>query len=223
MGSGFALYFTFIKYCIWLLVVILAVSGVFNIVSNIVGEDCDKAVDDSQFCVRNYVSILHIANKRNHEGLLRAQLILHLIITVVVMLFFHLIRYRVRKISVDADDRTVTPSDFTVRLEGIPAGTTDEELRTWIQGFETNKNKIEIEKITRAYKILEYIRKFSRKSHIQSHIKKEHDKTKKEELKKQLQQVQEEIKEEKKNMQPTHVAFVACKSAKRKIMFDFLI
>lgn len=196
----------------------LAIAGVYNIISDIIGEDCDPPVDDSQFCVRNYVAIMHIANKRDHSVLLRVQLILHLITTVAVMLFFHFIRYRVRKVSIDADDRTVTPSDFTLKIDGIPPGVTDEELLKWIKSFEVEgkPDKVfEVQKITRAYKILHYLHLFGQKNHVKNSIEKEKDAQKKEELITKLKDINEKLKEEKKSIQPTHVAFVAYKKAQR--------
>lgn len=49
LGSGFPLYFTFIKYCTISLLIVLISSGLFNIVSSAkVGEDCvEKDVYES--------------------------------------------------------------------------------------------------------------------------------------------------------------------------------
>jgi len=198
-----------------LLTVILAIGGVYNIVTNIIGDGCEDAVDESQFCVLNYVSVLNIANKRDDQVLLRIQLILHLITTIVVMLFFHFIRWKVRKLAIEADDKTVTPSDFTCMIEGIPPGVTDNKLEEWLEKFGEDGFPIKVEKITRAYKILHYLNLYSQKKHLKDQLEKETSEDKKKEITKKINQVITDIKQEKMGIQPTHVAFVAFKTASR--------
>jgi len=40
LGSGYPLFFDYIRYCIYILVIIFVISGVFNLVTNTMASDC---------------------------------------------------------------------------------------------------------------------------------------------------------------------------------------
>jgi len=159
LGSGFALYFQFIKYSIGLLVLFLAVSGIFNIVTNYTGDDCSPTDDGlgSAYCVKGYILSYTLPNKREDEKNLRIQLYLNLATVIIIMVFFHIMRYSFRKTAVAADDKTVTPSDYTVAIEGIPSDASNEDIAEWLKNLNVSKIPIKIERIIRPYQLGSYL------------------------------------------------------------------
>mmetsp|Transcript_24055 Transcript_24055/g.21071 ORF Transcript_24055/g.21071 Transcript_24055/m.21071 type:complete len:204 (-) Transcript_24055:2239-2850(-) len=134
LGSAYALYFRFLKYCMGLLICVLVVHGIFSMASNVAENDCPQNIEDvTQFCVDGSINNLTLANKRDNEETLRVHLILCIVTVLIIVLFFHYIRYRVRKTDIEADDQTITPSDFTVMLKGVPPETDNASIREFIE------------------------------------------------------------------------------------------
>lgn len=72
LGSGYPLYFHFIKYCITILVIITLTSGEYNLLSNYYGGDCvdndianiEKHMSDNKIlCIKDWISMFSLANK----------------------------------------------------------------------------------------------------------------------------------------------------------------
>lgn len=159
LGCGFALYFKFLIWCAALLGIILVISGLYGIFSNLFGQDCAPNEDGSllEYCTETMILTFSLANKRNSPAEIKAQLILNFVAIVFVIAYLQYIRYHTRRIAVDAEDRTVTPSDFTLQLKRVNVSTTDEELRTWLEGMGTETNPVKVAKIVRSYDIREYV------------------------------------------------------------------
>jgi len=169
LGCGYALYFKIVKYSISLLVILFGV-GIFNIITNAISHDCDITTDDPTkkvYCIEDYISIFSVANKRNNEYALQVSLILSFVTVVMMILFFHYIRFQVRRTKVSADDKTITPSDYTLKLVGVPKGTSDQELKAWIEGFATPNQSIKVEKIVRSYEIHNLIKLIKSKQELE--------------------------------------------------------
>jgi len=68
LGSGYTLYFKYIKYAIGFLVVLLLVTGIFNLVTNLMSGDCDDAqllgTKAENYCTEGYILSFTIANKK---------------------------------------------------------------------------------------------------------------------------------------------------------------
>lgn len=106
LGSAYALYFRFVKYCIGLLVVMLIVSGIYGLASNIYADDCPEAlnINAAQFCYKSASARVGLANKKDTPDLLKVHLMVCLASVFATVLYFHYIRYRVRRTDVEADD-----------------------------------------------------------------------------------------------------------------------
>lgn len=72
LGSGYPLYFHYIKYCIIILAIITLTSGEYNILSNYFGDNCHDSIQDaanallnkeSRVCVKDWISVFTLANK----------------------------------------------------------------------------------------------------------------------------------------------------------------
>lgn len=211
IGVGYALYFDFIKYSIYLLVLLFAVSGLYNLVTNIVAGDCTVT---NLTCLGDYISIMAIQNKFNHPELIEGQLIVNLISVILMMLYFHYIRFRFRKASIKADDITITPSDYTIRLKNLPIDVSNDDLKNWILELGDDNNTLEIRKINRAFQILEYLEAKQKLTGLQNKVKKASVKNKPI-LGKQIDELNEYLKKFKaeKDFTVTKTAFVTFKTA----------
>jgi len=165
LGSGYVLFFLFLKYSIGLLLFILAISGIYNLVTSSRSDDCQEESDqESKLCMQGFIGSLTIANKRYDIDSITVQLILNLASVVAVIFFFHYMRFKFRAKVIDVDNRTITPADFTIIIRGVAEDITNEKIADWIESLATKDNDLEIKKIHRSYDIKEYI-KYANKKH----------------------------------------------------------
>jgi len=156
LGSGYALYFRFLKFAIVLLLLTFITGGVYNFLTNMKGGGCvDTANID--YCIEDFITKYAIANKRNKPDQLQLQLWFNLGAILVIIVFFHYIRYELRRTEIEVDDKTVTPADYAVRVSGVPETVQDPELKEWIEKFGTAEKPIKVRKITRSYNLCEYV------------------------------------------------------------------
>jgi len=144
-----------------MLFLIFIVGGAFNLVTNVVQGDCESTnvqTANTPYCVKGYILSFTIPNKRDHDDYLRVQLALNLATVVVIMFFFHYLRYQFRKTEIEADDRIVSPPDYTVMIEGIPPEATNEEVEAWIKNLGKKGNmELNVMRIVRSYAIDAYL------------------------------------------------------------------
>lgn len=105
-GSGFTMFFQVLTYCIYILTVQFFTSGLFNLVSNIVGDECltsdmvrrmnkrlmsNKDVDDyintHNLCKYSFITLLSQGNKAIHHPLLNLCLEVLLMFSIIVIVF----------------------------------------------------------------------------------------------------------------------------------------
>ncbi len=202
----------FIKYASVLLLSIFVISGLFNIITNFHGDDC-PAVEESEtsdsFCRQGIILKFAISNKRNHFGLLNTTLILNLSSVVVIILFFHFLRYQFRKAETIVDAETVTPSDYTLELKGVDPSMSDEAIINWLQGFATAKNPVEVVKINRAYNIKVYVRLIKEKEALlKKKLKDDQNNVNTDQICARIQEIERSLDEiRKQKLEATHVVF----------------
>jgi len=194
LGSGFVLFFMFIKYSIILLLLIFSISGMYNLISSGSSDDCNKN-NETTFCIQGFIGSLTIANKRNNIDSLRVQLILNLASVVVIFFFFHFMRYNFRKKTIDIDKETITPADFTIILKGVSPSAEEDDIIKWIHNYSTKEMDLEIRKILRTFDIKDYIFHCEKKNSLIN--KRDEEMTKNNLGKVQLIQIQIEIIERK--------------------------
>jgi len=201
-----------------LLAMLLCISGIYNLVTNAMSEDCPESTNDSDlFCVRDYVSTLTIANKRDHLSHINIQLVLNLVATVVLILAFLKIRHIFRRIFYKFDEKNVTPSDFTVKLEGVPPETTNEELIKWIEGMSHPLMKLTVEKVCRTYKISEFVRLQKKKEKLEIKLKSPKFMNNSEKIQAEIKEVEDKLNETRsQRLEYGHVVFITFGTAKRK-------
>lgn len=177
LGSGYALYFKLIKYCIALLMLIFIFTGFFSTFTNVIAGNCSEVSQDSdlEYCITNSILKFSIANKRNNSFFLKLQMILTLVTIIILFGFFQFVHYQARKTIVKADNLTVTPSDYTVEVNGLSPSAKDKDIIDWIEGLGDENTKIHYEKINRAYNISKYIKLYHQKGLLMSQYKRENN------------------------------------------------
>ena len=228
LGSGYALYFQFVKHCIIMVCLMLGISGIYNLYTNYTTGDCGDVpqTSGSQYCYEDFVTKFTIANKRNHPEELSVQLVLNLITVIGIAVYFQYVRYQSRKTVIAADDETVTPADFTLQLKGVPQEGTDEELKQWLEDQGDPMHPLKVVKICKAYEISGYIKDLRLKQELTE--KKNDTRANQEEVNRELNAVEERLREAKKQglkqtdivfaifVQASHADFVKKKFEKSK-------
>lgn len=167
LGSGYALYFKLLLYCIGLLCIMFVISGFYNMASSVVENDCEPASDATpdtngtanNQCVQDYVSIFTIANKKDDVALLTGQMVLNLIAVIAMGIFFQYMRYQLRKMHIAADDQTVTPGDYTIKItgKGMEEEHTDQQIKEWIEAMATEEHPLKVVKVHRTFDVAQYV------------------------------------------------------------------
>ena len=108
--------------------------GLFDLISNVTAGDCPPVsnIGENQYCSDDYATILTIANKRDHHSLVTAHMAFTLLTVIAIVFYFHYMRYRFRKIEA-VEDLEYTPSDYTLRIDGIKDDEDNKTLASYIQ------------------------------------------------------------------------------------------
>ena len=160
LGCGYALYFEMIKYAIGLVGVFLTV-GIYNLVTNARSDGCTEATEEAEtttYCIRDYISIFTITNRRNDPQSLEISEMLNFFVVIAVICYFQFLRYKLHKIKTKAEDKLLTPADFTLKLSEIPTQTTNEEIQDLLESFGTSDHPVTVKKILRSYHIGEMVK-----------------------------------------------------------------
>lgn len=210
------------------MVILLLVSGIYSLLSNVLFGDCSEDDDDptkTYFCVKGYLISFTIANKRNHIAALAIQLGLDLIAVILLMLFFHYARYQFRTSLAEVTNRTVAPSDYTIMIDGVPINATNEEILQWVSKLATKERPLNVERIVRSYAISTYVdlvclnNKLVDQKIALSKNKplSQKDKSKIEEIDGEIKDINEQLEQIRKDGIERHaVAFVTFKTTQRK-------
>ena len=204
-----------------MMAIIFGISGLYNIISNHLGDSCASLDSDDtsdSFCVKNFVVAGSLADKRNEEGLIRIQVILNMVVVIALMLFLHYVRFKVRKTHIETDQKTVSPSDYTVLLKKVNANSSNQEIKEWLEGYGAEEFPVQVEKVVRAYDIRDYIALTEQKVGLQE--KKGDEQQNAQAVNEELQKVNEKIKEYKvQGLKYTEEVFVTFTTADRKKLF----
>ena len=177
LGSGYVLYFRLLKYSIWLLGLLFLTSGLFNTITSGLNNGCSQkdGSNGSEYCIQDLIVTFTIANKRTSFDLLEIQMILNMLTVFMIIIFFQYIYYKVRKTIAETDEQTITPSDYTIMVNGIEPTTEDSEIIKWVESLGDAKNLIKCTKINRAYDIKEYVDFQKNKAKLHARWKTEED------------------------------------------------
>ncbi|KAL4444393.1 hypothetical protein ABPG74_016686 [Tetrahymena malaccensis] len=148
LGSGYPLFFHYMKYCIIILGLIILTSGEYNILSNFYGHTCLSNKDikkleakgvhvSSKECVVDLISIFTIANKKQKVDYADIQDILNFTTILVLMILLFFFRKEQKEIDSQCDMAELTPADYTILVRNLPVNTTKKDIREF---FEAEKN-----------------------------------------------------------------------------------
>ncbi|EAR84792.2 transmembrane protein, putative (macronuclear) [Tetrahymena thermophila SB210] len=149
LGSGYPLYFDFIKQCIYIMIIILLISGGFNLYTNQLGKECilnnqhtitgEKLPYELQKCHYNIISKYSYINKNVDMNYIYFQDILDyftVITLIITFIFFR--RYQIYK-DIECDVLDLTPSDYTVMIKNIPKNIRPNVLQQFLQDLSPNQ------------------------------------------------------------------------------------
>ncbi|EAR91024.2 transmembrane protein, putative (macronuclear) [Tetrahymena thermophila SB210] len=139
LGSGYPLFFSFAKYCIYILATILLTSGFYNLWTNYQGNYCATKKQIKlglpYACTADYISTLTLINKANNEKAIAMQNILNLITTLILIILCIFYRSEQKQIDYDVDAEEITPADYTIMVKGIPQDMTENQLKEYMVDF----------------------------------------------------------------------------------------
>jgi hypothetical protein len=94
LGSGYPLFFHFLKYCVYMLLIMLLTSGIVQMVNNSTGSRCLSAEEylaakakSSDSCNKTLVTQLSYLNRSPQPPLLRLEEILQIVAILAMMVF----------------------------------------------------------------------------------------------------------------------------------------
>jgi hypothetical protein len=166
LRSGYILYFRFLKHSGVLLLIIFILSGFFNIITNVASGDCEEkgtkiSDNDPRLCAKDFITIFTIANKKDHDDLIASQASLNLIALLIMLAYFHYMRIDFRHI-VLKEDMEDTPSDYTLRIDGLrddnKSEWTNKDIQKFFNELFKGKDAVHVVSIVRTFKISEYVR-----------------------------------------------------------------
>jgi hypothetical protein len=166
VGTGYSLYFIFYKYCIYFLLLIFFVGGFYGIITNKIGDDCGETGNLTEFCVKDFIISYALCNKKEEKSLLTGQLVLNFLTLIGIAILFEQLRQKSFGIIIDFDIKNYSPSTYTLRFDEVPSETTNSEIVSWLENLHSEDMKIEIKKVTRTYKISEFVELSKQKSEL---------------------------------------------------------
>ncbi|KAL4496206.1 hypothetical protein ABPG72_012943 [Tetrahymena utriculariae] len=129
LGSGYPMYFEFLKFCITLKTVLFFLNGLYGLLTNgAFGTACltqdeinnlSHEIQNDQ-CYSNWVTVVSLGNKSEQKVLLEIQSYLNLISIFIIILLFQRFRLKQRQIDIDCDENDVQANDYTILCSNIP-------------------------------------------------------------------------------------------------------
>ncbi|KAL4446608.1 hypothetical protein ABPG74_005546 [Tetrahymena malaccensis] len=129
LGSGYPMYFEFLKFCITLQTILFFLNGLYGLLTNgAFGTAClsqdeinnlAHEIQNDQ-CYSNWVTVVSLGNKSEQKVLLQIQSYLNLISIFIIILLFQKFRLKQRQIDIDCDENDVQANDYTILCSNIP-------------------------------------------------------------------------------------------------------
>jgi hypothetical protein len=145
LSPGYPMYFQLLLFSMYICLVFLVGSGLYNIFSNYYGNSCYGLSDIPRpippdflikECLKDSVNRLSMANKRFNDFSMDTQEIFNLLTVIILIGLLQILRKTQKETALVCDEREITASDFTARAIGFPTefpdGTDiDEEIKLW--------------------------------------------------------------------------------------------
>ena len=156
LGSGFPLFYNFLKYCMLIRVVLLASNGGYNLYTNYKGTFCTEEGDEEGGCQLNWMSQLSLPNKMDNDSEMEIQENLNLLSCFLIIIVLMLFRRSQRKINAEIDEKQNSPADYTIIVRGIPTNRDSdyiESLTTFFTHMIDPHKKFNVTKVNLLYEI----------------------------------------------------------------------
>lgn len=213
LGSCFPMYFSFIKFCIVLLSIMLGIQGIYALITNRYAASCLESDDNGAPIVRDcdftYATEISLLNKVLDRPLLKAEAWLDLAVVVVMIIAFQFHRINMRKIVAQVDQDTLSPPDYTIMVRRIPSDVTDEELIKYFEHIIPNR-KTPVAHINRSYDVAMQIREARKITGLTGKMKKAKTQEEKDAILTQIKEIQRKLEEaDEEGVELAPVAFVS--------------
>lgn len=222
LGSGFPLFFDFMIWGLGLMLMIFLISSIFGLASN------SKVLDMKGKEVSWFVD-LSLANNGDIDISIwkSAQMIVNFCTIILILIYLQFFRRSQRKTAFECDFKSLTPSDYTLKVSGLPLNFLDYELKEHFQKMSEGVLKLNVVKINKTYAIGSYIKLLSEKNSVSlskrdieetlNKLKEDTTPIKEKEIEKltniikqkeeQLKNLNDKVKEEKINLMKSYIKF----------------
>jgi hypothetical protein len=162
------MYFQFLKFIIYVLVVMFITSSFYSLYSNYNGTGCyePESISDeykknidimSTICVKNPITQFSLSNNRFDEFVLEKQEIYNLFTVALLIFMIHYIAKSQKETAVRLDDEAITAADFTVQIKNFPRNFEeenvdfDEEIKKFISEHGLPGRKVNVQDVNVCY------------------------------------------------------------------------
>ncbi|KAL4484378.1 hypothetical protein ABPG74_019555 [Tetrahymena malaccensis] len=176
LGSGYPLYFFFIKQCIVMLSLVLFICGVFNVITNIIGGGkCQQVSSDSSqtnqnnsnnqdqvVCKQgNVFSLFSLGRKSDQETFMEVQGYLNLSSMIAMIALLQWFRKLQRQLDAKCDDEDISANDYTIMIKNVPKDFDainddyDDDIKEFFRVNSLEGKEVEVESVTLCYDLSE--------------------------------------------------------------------
>lgn len=176
LGPGYTLFFLFMKCCCIILAFMFFVFGIYALNSNNNGSACTDPTY-SALCSSSYATLLSFWNSALVDQInAESQQSICLFVVICLVILMQVMRYYIRKTSIECDERDTSASDYTLMVQNIPRNLevnySAELKKVFENAVMPDSSKIVVEKINLAYDIRqlnEYIFVFYKKKQMNNY------------------------------------------------------
>ncbi|EGR32796.1 hypothetical protein IMG5_070780 [Ichthyophthirius multifiliis] len=160
LGSGYPLFFSYIKCCLALIGAILITSGQYNLISNFYGRSCNKKLNMQKRnkCRADWISMFTIVNKKFQLNLGEIQDMLNFTTIIVLMIILFLFRKQQKEIDIQCDIAELTPSDYSIIIKNLPIDTKESDLFSYFQSMNINNQYVYVSEVNMIYNIQDILK-----------------------------------------------------------------
>ncbi|CAD8055184.1 unnamed protein product [Paramecium primaurelia] len=170
LGSGFTLFYNYLRYCIIILFIQLLVKQLHNLYTNFNGSYCSHIkrekmeghIIEEPYCPDSIFLRLSLANKLDNREALEMMQVLNFISIFIIMFVLIYFRKSQRQIDTTIDEEQLTPADYTICVKNIPTGLSVDykyELKNLFENYSIldSTKQIIVRKVVLVYDIEEII------------------------------------------------------------------
>ncbi|KAL4466145.1 hypothetical protein ABPG72_000691 [Tetrahymena utriculariae] len=164
LGSGFPMFFQFIKLTTFYLIFILLVGGLYNIFNNEDGNQCQQH-NALEGCFKNWVNVYTLGNRSKDSETIMMQQWLNLLTLIGLVALVQFIIYSQRQQEQLNDQIYVSPGDYTVMINNIPVHSdnlmtsqnvdVDSDLKKFLEDHQLIGADLKVAKINLCYNLSE--------------------------------------------------------------------